>query len=231
MCYLTDTRYEDGTVKPTSVLEYISNELMLDNMSFSDPLYRHTFELAKQYIDGYYRDLESFKAQLEERIREYFDEEMKELDNNELDALDSTALILAQEQKEKTATSRANVRANNDLMEFSSGYLMKALCSLDDDSVRQLACELATDNLPQLSKIHTQFAVIVEERDKLVYLVPEQLYNWKNALLIMHINDVKAQIAHADASQLPQLLEQLQELYQVRHQLAAIIGDRVVNPH
>jgi ABC-type transporter Mla MlaB component len=61
--------------------------------------------------------------------------------------------------------------------------------------------------------------------------VPEQLYNWKNALLIMHINDVKAQIAHADASQLPQLLEQLQELYQVRHQLAAIIGDRVVNPH
>ncbi len=230
MCYLTDTRYEDGTVKPTSVLEYISNELMLDNMSFSDPLYRHTFELAKQYIDGYYRDLESFKAQLEERIREYFDEEMKELDNNELDALDSTALILAQEQKEKTATSRANVRANNDLMEFSSGYLMKALCSLDDDPVRQLACELATDNLPQLSKIHTQFAVIVEERDKLIHLVPQRLFNWKNAILVLRINELKSKIAHSSPEEQPQLMEQLQALYATRHTLAAFIGDRVVNP-
>lgn len=230
MCYLTDTRYEDGTVKPTTVLEYISNELMLDNMSFSDPLYRHTFELAKQYIDGYYRDLESFKAQLEERIREYFDEEMKELDNNELDALDSTALILAQEQKEKTATSRANVRANNDLMEFSSGYLMKALCSLDDDPVRQLACELATDNLPQLSKIHTQFAVIVEERDKLIHLVPQRLFNWKNAILVLRINELKSKIAHSSPEEQPQLMEQLQTLYATRHTLAAFIGDRVVNP-
>ena len=230
MCYLTDTKYEDGTVKPTTVLEYISNELMLDNMSFSDPLYRHTFELAKQYIDGYYRDLESFKAQLEERTREYFDEEMKELDKNELDALDSTALILAQEQKEKTATSRANVRANTDLMEFSSGYLMKTLCSLDDDSVRQLACELATDNLPQLSKIHTQFAVIVEERDKLIQLVPQRLFNWKNAILVLRINELKSKIAHSSPEEQPQLMEQLQALYATRHTLAAFIGDRVVNP-
>ena len=152
-------------------------------------------------------------------------------DGQELDKMDNNSLIDAQEKKEKAAIAKANLRANNELTEFSSSYLMKVLCSLDDDDVRQLACDLASDNLPQLSKIHTQYATIVEERDKLVYLVPEQLYNWKNALLIMHINDVKAQIAHADASQLPQLLEQLQELYQVRHQLAAIIGDRVVNPH
>ena len=47
----------------------------------------------------------------------------------------------------------------------------------------------------------------------------------------MRINDMKAKIAHADPEQQPHLMEQLQELYRVRHQLAAIIGDRVVNPH
>ncbi len=232
MCYLTDTEYEDGSVRPTTVLEHINNELLLDKMSFSDPLYHRTFDISKRYIDSYYRDLEAFKTQLKELTPQYIAEEMENADDGqELDKMDNNSLIDAQEKKEKAAIAKANLRANNELTEFSSSYLMKVLCSLDDDDVRQLACDLASDNLPQLSKIHTQYATIVEERDKLVYLVPEQLYNWKNALLIMHINDVKAQIAHADAAQLPQLLEQLQELYQVRHQLAAIIGDRVVNPH
>ena len=231
MCYLTDTEYEDGIVRQTTVLEHINNELQLDQMSFSDPLYRRIFDISKQYIDAYYRDLEVFKKQLEERTRQYIAEELESTDNQELDAYDSTALINAQDRLEKEATARANVKAKNELMEFSSGYLMKVLCSLDDDDVRQLACDLAADNLPQLSKIHTQYAVILEERDKLISLVPERLYNWKNALLVMRIDDVKAQIAHATTEQLPQLMEQLQNLYRVRHQLAAIIGDRVVNPH
>ena len=231
MCYLADTEYEDGSVRPTTVLEHINNELMLDQMSFSDPLYHRTFEVSKQFIDSYYRDLEAFKKQLEERTRQYIAQEMASADNQELDDMDSNSIINAQERKEKEITARANVKANKELMEFSSSYLLKVLCSLDEDEVRQLACDLATDNLPQLSRIHTQFAVIVEERDKLQILVPKLLYSWKNALLLMRINDVKTQIAHADPKDLPQLMKQLQQLYDLRHQLATFIGDRVVNPH
>ena len=105
------------------------------------------------------------------------------------------------------------------------------MCSIDDDAVRQLACDLVTDNLPQLSKIHTKFAVVVEEQDRLQSIVPERLYNWKNALLVQRINETKNQIAHADPAQLPQLMKYLQELYEVRHRLAVILGDRVVNPN
>ncbi len=230
MCYLADTQYEDGSMRPTTVLEYINNELMLDSMSFSDQLYLRTFEIAKQYITPFYSDLEEFKVKLEERTRQYIAEEMAKTDDEEPEALDSAALINAQERKEKNVLAKANVMDNNEQTEYRSGYLMKVLCSIDDDDVRQLACDLATDNMPQLSKIHTQYAVIVEERDKLQSIVPERIYNWKNALLVMRINEVKDQIAHASPEQLPQLMEQLQELYGVRHKLAAIIGDRVVNP-
>ena len=230
MCYLADTEYEDGTVRHTTVLEHINNELLLDKMSFSNLLYRRTFDIAKRYITPYYQDLEVFTAQLEERTKQYIAQEMERLDADEPDAFDSTALINAQERKEKAATARANVRAKEELNEFSSDYLIKILCSLDDDPVRQLACDLAADNLPQLSKIHTQFAVIIEERDKLLTLVPTRLYNWKNALLVLRINEMKAKIAQAPIEEQPKLMEQLQDLYRVRHQLAAIIGDRVVNP-
>ncbi len=231
MCYLTDTEYDDGSVRPTTVLEHINNEIFLENMEFSDPLYKRTFELALQYVPQYYKDLEEFKKQLKESTSQYISQEMATQDEVAPDALDSAALISAQERKEKEVLSRANVRGKQAETEFSSSYLMKALCSIDDDDVRQLACDLATDNLPQLSKIHTQFAVILEERDKLLSLVPDRLYNWKNVLLVQAINVIKERISHASAEELPQLMEHLQKLYSVRHELAAVIGDRVVNPN
>ena len=232
MCYLGNTRFEeDGVTRPTTVLEEINNELLLDNISFSNPLYHRTFEIAQQYISPYYKDLESFKAELEKRVQEFISMERAKQDIDEPEAFDNESLIDAQERKEKSIQARANVFAKNELEEFNCGYLIKVLCSINDDEVRQLACDLATDNMPQLSKIHTQFSVVVEEKDRLLTLVPDCLYNWKNALLVIKINDLKAQIAQASPDELPQLMERLQKLYGLRHQLAAIIGDRVVNPN
>ena len=229
MCYLTDTEYEDGQLRPTTVLEYIGNELFLDQMQFSNPLYNRTYETAKRYLEPYYRDLKVLTDELDKRVSDIIESEMSKNDEAP-EALDSTALISAQERKRKTAEAKANVMAKNELQEFSSDYLLKALCSIDDDEVRQLACDLAADNLPQLSKIHTQFAVILEDKDRLRNLVPDRLYNWKNAILIQRINETKDKIAHADADQQPKLMEYLQELYNLRHRIARKIGDRVVNP-
>ena len=232
MCYLCDTVYDDGHRQPTTVLEYINNEMQLDNMAFANPLYRRTFDLAKQYIDPYYRDLAAFQTAQDEDTKRYIAEEMaQELgDDIDPDAMDSAALINAMEQKRQAINARAALRAQQAQQQFSCDYLQRALCSLDDDALRQLACDIATESLPQLSKIHTKYTVIVEDKDRLPSLVPKRLYNWKNALLVQKINETKAQIATAPAEQQPQLMEYLQELYKVRHQLASVIGDRVVNP-
>ena len=146
------------------------------------------------------------------------------------DALDSDALISAHERRLKEATDLVVAQGEKQIQQFSGDYLLRQLCSTSDDQVRQLATEVATDSMPQLSRIHTQFAVIVEERDRLYSLVPLFLYNWKNALLLLKINDLKAQIAAAEPEQQPVLISELQKLYNVRHKLAAVIGDRVVNP-
>ena len=62
-------------------------------------------------------------------------------------------------------------------------------------------------------------------------LVPQMIFNWKNAIVTQRINETKSQIAVAPAEEQPRLMEYLQELYKVRHQLAAYIGDRVVTPN
>ena len=229
MRYLNDTQHDDGSLRPTTVLEYINNELTLDNMSFSDPLYKRVFDISMQYIEPYYRDLEAFNRDLDIEIQKFISEKMASQDEQP-DGMDSAALIAAHERMEMSVNAEAEVKRMHEQQQFSSDYLLKILCSLDEDAVRQLACDLAADNLPQLSKIHTQYAVIIEERDKLVTLVPERIYNWKNALLVLKINEAKQQIAQASQDQLPALIEYLQQLYQVRHELARRIGDRVVNP-
>ena len=229
MRYLNDTQHDDGSLRPTTVLEYINNELTLDNMSFSDPLYKRVFDISMQYIEPYYRDLEAFNRDLDIEIQQFISEKMTSQDEQP-DGMDSAALIAAHERMEMSVNAEAEVKRLHEQQQFSSDYLLKILCSLDEDAVRQLACDLAADNLPQLSKIHTQYAVIIEERDKLVTLVPERIYNWKNALLVLKINEAKQQIAQASPDQLPALIEYLQQLYQVRHELARRIGDRVVNP-
>lgn len=231
MCYLTDTQYEDGSIRPTNVLEFINNELSLDQMEFSVPLYRHTFEIAKQHIQAYYRDLQRFNANLEERIAAIVQEEKNRQSQEEPDALDSAALIRNQERIEKSAQAKAALVANRELQDFSSSYLMKILCSIDDDDVRNLAFELVSDNTPKLSKIHTQFAVILEEQDRLLALVPERLYNWKNAILVQRINETIQQISHASGAEQQQLMKNLQQLYELRSKIAEKIGDRVVNPN
>ena len=229
MRYLNETQHDDGTLRATTVLEYINNELTLDNMSFSDPLYKRVFDISMQYIEPYYRDLEAFNRDLDIEIQQFISEKMASQDKQP-DGMDSAALIAAHERMEMSVNAEAEVKRMHEQQQFSSDYLLKILCSLDEDAVRQLACDLAADNLPQLSKIHTQYAVIIEERDKLVTLVPERIYNWKNALLVLKINEAKQQIAQASPDQLPALIEYLQQLYQVRHELARRIGDRVVNP-
>ena len=144
--------------------------------------------------------------------------------------MDSESLINAHERKLKEVNAKASLQARNEIQDFSSSYLQRVLCSIDDDQVRQLACDMVTDSMPQLSRIHTKYATILEDRDRLHILVPERIYNWKNALLLLKINQLKAEIARADASQQPQLMQELQRLYNIRHEMAACIGDRVVNP-
>lgn len=230
MCYLLDLEYEDGAIRPATVLEYVAAELEADNMDFDTPLFKRTFELAKGYIQPFYNDLEDFTRGLEQRTRELIDEEMARLDEVAPEAMDSTALINAQEQKRKAAEAKASATAQSELTEFRAAYLLRVLCSIDDDGVRQLACSLAGDQMPRLSRIHSQQATVVEERDRLLTLVPEQLCNWKNALLTQRIQETKRSIANATADEQPRLMQQLQQLYRTRQSLATCIGDRVVNP-
>jgi len=224
-CLLPATPEHDTT----TVTQHIANELELDDMSFSHPVYKQIFDLARQVLPTFEQDFQQFSAEVQTKKQQYITSQMQQDGDVNFEDMDSAALIHALERKQKAVEAQATARERKQIKEYRSNYLEKLLCSHIDDAVRNLACEMAAEPY-QLSKIHTQFATIVDEIDRLPQLVDEMIYNWKNALVEELIRQVKEQIGNASSEQQIVLMQQLQEYYELRRQLATLIGDRVVTP-
>ncbi len=100
-----------------------------------------------------------------------------------------------------------------------------------DSEISRLATDLATDRYT-LSKIHTKFATIDEENDKLKDLVPRALFELKDAIIRMDIRLINDQIKQAgtegDMEKVMRLMVNLNEKNEIRTLLAKELGDRII---
>ena len=222
MCYLCDTEYDDG-IRPTTVVEHIYNELSIDNIAFSDPTFAQIFDIALHELEAFYSALARMEQETAVRNREKCEREI-----SEIDPVGKSVDII--ENEEKRIRSKYNLLNVDEVNDFRQLYLERLLCSHADDRVREMSSRLATDRY-QLSKIHTLYTHVASEFDRLANLVPAALNNWKNAIIGQRIEQVKQQLKQGNTTvDAATLLQDLQELYRVRTELAKLIGDRVVNP-
>ena len=223
MCYLCDTEYEDGAVRPTTVVEHIYNEMTLDDMSFTDPTFSRIFSIALENLEPFYNDL----ARVEQEVAVH----NKELCDKELKGVDPVGKSVDQiENEEKRIRSKYDLRCVDQVNDFRQLYLERRLCSHSDDRVREISTRLVTEQY-QLSKIHTQYAHVLTDFERLPVLVPAALNNWKNIIIGQRIDELNQQIKDGNTQvDVATVLKDLQELYRVRTKLAKLIGERVVNP-
>lgn len=104
-----------------------------------------------------------------------------------------------------------------------------------DPKIGKLASELMTDKY-RLSKIHAKFlgedinnkdSRLIEE-NSLEALVPRATTELKNAYVMQKIENVKKAIQKADADEMIILLQELQQLQNIKKELAKILGERIV---
>ena len=119
--------------------------------------------------------------------------------------------------------------------EFKKLYLQKRLLSSADDVVRRIANELVPDKYV-LSKVHTKYATVEKDEDRLGDIIPRAIAEWKDAILGCRLDELKAQIAALDVNadgydaQLSSLLQQTAEIIGLRKQFAVFMGERVISP-
>ena len=219
MCYYIEDNDEKN---PTTVLEYISNELMIDNIVFSNKAFHDTFKVSLEYVNDFYKALELRETQERNNANEQFLKAQSAIDTSGMN-LDSI------EKKENDLKKGFQNEMEKNIADFRKNYLEKKLCSHPNDEVRHTALQLVSER-HQLSKIYSIEGFEKSIEDRLETIIPEAINNLKNAILSYNILLLQRQIPYAQGQQAQELLAQLQELYQTRKELSLFIGERVVNP-
>ncbi|MBQ2561932.1 MAG: DNA primase [Muribaculaceae bacterium] len=222
MCYLCATIDEKGEPRPTTVLEYIHNELALDNITFSVKAFEMTFSASVEYINEFYTALAERESQEHTIAQAQFKKAIGTIDTNGLN-------VAAIEKKEQELLSGINKEMEVRINEFRKNYLEKKLCSHFSDEVRSTALQLVSEK-HQLSKIYSMENIEHSIESRLNTIVPEAIMNLKNAIISCQILDTQQQLKFAHGSEAKDLLLQLQQLFETRKEIARFIGERVVNP-
>ena len=230
MLYLGDMPGEDNNSLLTfNVLQFVRNEMAADGIDFTTPAYKLTFDTMTAYAgENYAGDVARFEAQLEERLGQMRAEGEERI---KATARDLTEIHrLEKELEAKIEETRAGER-----FDFDRRYFIKSLTSAPDDTVRAIVTDLAEER-HKLSKIHTKYAKIETERDKLNELVPMAYSNLKEAIVEEWSREAKAELQRvcattpADNERIMELMAKIREYGEMKKDLAFYLGERTVAP-
>lgn len=218
---------EDGNSKPIKVIDYIAQELRNDDIAFSNPLFALTFNEALNIRQTTWQeDLERQKAILEEQRKEKIANGIDDICKNAIDLNSIT-------NQEKMLTERVNNEYLKDLANFSALYIEKILVSSPNDNIRRITTDLISER-HVLSKVHTKYAKIETERDKLTELIPRAICEWKDAIIDCNIREIQNMLKDKnitkDADVTRNLMAKNIELNLIKKELAKYLGERIIAP-
>ena len=100
-----------------------------------------------------------------------------------------------------------------------------------EEPISKLAVDISSEaERYQLSKIHSKFQTITEDKDRLLDLVPRAIFELQDAILSEEINRVNNTIRNNAnvMTEVARAMERLTELYQIRAELAKALGERII---
>ncbi len=216
---------DDGNTQPVTVIEYIVDDLVADDIKFANSDLAHFLKEAVRLSCATWNDdLRRQEAKCQELRNEEFAAGVAAIREKATDVGSITAM-------ERTLQETVDGDYAKRIQEFCTGYLSKLMCSSPDDVVRELATELVIER-HILSKVHTKYAKIDTEQDQLADLVPRTLHELKDAILWTRLDSMRRELKNSadDYDHAIRLMAQMKEIEIKRSELAKLIGDRVIDP-
>lgn len=219
---------ENGEMQSMSVVDYIDQELAVDDLTFTSAPYQASFDQAKAIVAGSRDDIVAEAEQIERRRSQKISEGIDEIRRT---AEDLTII----ERKEKDLYERVDQEAAEEMTRFKESYVGHRMMSSPDDGIRRIANEMVMSK-HQLSKIHTKFSKIPTEIDRLPELVQIAVYNLKCALIEWDLRAINVGISEAygraddGMEEVIELMKRASELNEIKKELAKYLGERILSP-
>jgi DNA primase len=218
----------EGNTMPMNVLGFIMNQLKFNDLKFENKdimaVLNEAVNISKQ----------TWTEDLERNDQRLLSERATYISQGEESIRANAADISEIERAEKNLITTADERYNAARRQFATMYIAKALSSHPDEKIRLLTLELVSDK-HVLSKVHTKYAHIDTDDERLAELVPRAIYQYEDAILECRIRSVNEEIKQAytssqDQAKVIDLMKDLAELQRLRGDFAKYLGERIINP-
>lgn len=215
---------EDPTRGMLKVIDYIECSLRDEGISFTVPLYARCFNEALQLTRSSWDNDRREREQMLDRQR-------RETIATGEERIRATAKSMSEiKALELRLNTDADTQYATELDTFAESYIEQRLCSSPDDDIRRLSTELISDK-HHLSKIHSKYARVETERDRLVELVPRAVYELMYGILDYEIRMMEHRLAAAtDVDECRELTKEYIARKETQHEFARYLGDRIIAP-
>jgi DNA primase len=218
---------EAGNPAPMSVIDYIESELQSDSITFTSATNVATWQKAVNIARGSWpQDKLSYEDVIAKKREEALLEGQEKIRQEATDLSDIHAREL---QLNESLDERVKAARNF----YARHYIERILCSDSNDDIRRLTTDLVSDKYT-LSKVHTKYAHVETEEDKLPDLVPRAVFELKNAILTCDITQtqqlIKQVAATGDSEKLKSLIQELIDLNNLKGDFAKYLGERIITP-
>lgn len=212
------------------VIDYIREDLDVDSMTFTSPVYQRIYETALELRDTCWdADAASHEAMARER--------RDRMTRDGLEEIKRTANTLEEiNLAERKLSEKVEEAYQADLNAFAMQYFERQLISHPDDALRAAVTDLVVEK-HTLSKIYFRNNTKVEgEEERLDDLVPRALIALKYDMARCYFNDLRRQISELqstpnyDLARILDLMSQQKRWQEFCSSLASRIGERVYEP-
>lgn len=219
---------ENGQNIVCSVVDYIRTAMEHEKFRFSITKYQHVFDAVLSLRNSWETERDVFNKQaLSNRKKQWIEGE------NDIRLHAQTLEEI--ERKEKELLTDCDADYYMALKDFDFYFVERKLVSSPDDEIRNITTDLVTEKY-QLSKIHTKYANVPEERDTLNELLPRAIFELENAILELDIKDLndalKAESSKPspDSGLIVSIMTKILEKQELKKRYAKSLGDRVITP-
>ena len=216
--------------EPVKVIDFVADDLAMDNMTFTNPLYHKIFGRALALRDSSWEsDYEQHYQGACRRRREALDQGIAALKETASDLSDIKA-------GETLLNERVAKSFEEDLRSFAMSYFERLLTYDADDEIRAAVTDMVVER-HQLSRIFTKYNQVGDADDKrLDELVPRALIALKYDAARCAFDELRQQIAQMqrqpdyDLEEVFRLMAMQRKWQQFCSELASHLGERVYEP-
>lgn len=212
------------------VIDFIKDDLNMDDMSFSNPIYQRVYEealklRASSWDNDWKVGIEQAELHRDETMQKGRIEIQKSAKN-----MDEIA------DRERKLAIRCAEQYAQELQDFAQHYIEKSLVSHADGKIRSIVTDLVAEK-HQLSKIYFKNTKVESEIDRLDDLVQRALIGLKYDIVRCYCDDLQREILEKqnspsgyDISEVLSLMSQQKKWQDFKKQLTLKIGERVYEP-